>query len=236
MGSIPFGVVKWLELIWKADLPSNSKYLCAYLRTFMNDKSDMAWPSYARISSETGLSRPTISRHFEYLDAEGWLNRDKGNSNKNTRYYACIPNCVSEKLIADAMGGGSNVTLPRSNVTLPHVVTSVNSNKQVNIQSNKQYPLFEKIVDMYISIIKENCKAKGCFKESFLGSKERVKHLIARVDENEEHKKEEFWKAYFDNCQTISWIRDGIDGEPVCTIDMLVNKTKFYRNVEAFWA
>ena len=25
MGSIPFGVVKWLELIWLADLPPNSK-------------------------------------------------------------------------------------------------------------------------------------------------------------------------------------------------------------------
>ena len=105
-----------------------------------------------------------------------------------------------------------------------------------DIKTDKYFSLFEKIVDMYMSIIKENCKAKGCFKESFLGSKERVKHLIARVDENEEHQKEQFWKAYFDNCQTISWIRDGIDGEPVCTIDMLINKTKFYRNVEAFWA
>ncbi len=236
MGSIPFGVVKWLELIWLADLPPNSKYLCAYLRTFMNDKSDMAWPSYTRISSETGLSRPTISRHFDYLDSEGWLSRDKGNSNKSTRYYACIPDSVNEKLISDAIGGGSNASLLRSNVSLPKVVTSCNSNKQLNKQDNKQSPLLGKIVDMYLSIVKDNCNAKGCLKDHFLSSKERIKPLLARISENEEHQREEFWQAYFNNCKTISWIRDGIDGEAVCTIDMLINKTKFYRNVEAFWA
>jgi hypothetical protein len=202
----------------------------------MNDKSDMAWPSYARITNETGLSRPTIAKHFELMDGLGWLSRERGNSNKNTRYYACIPQSVSDEIIANAIDQGSKATLLRSKATLPRVVKPVNSNIQVNIQDNKQYPLFEKIIDMYIDIIKATCNAKGLFKDAFLNSKERMKPLMARVSENVEHEREEFWFHYLTECSKISWVRDGIDGEAVCTFDMLINKTKFNKNVEAFWA
>jgi len=99
-----------------------------------------------------------------------------------------------------------------------------------------RYPLFEKIIDMYVDIIKSNCNAKGVFKDKFFSSKERVKPLIERVKENAEHETEQFWFHYLTECSKISWVRDGINGEAVCTFDMLINKTKFNKNVEAFWA
>lgn len=91
------------------------------------------------------------------------------------------------------------------------------------------------VLDLYEPIILTKCNAKGFFKDSFLKSN-RVKPLLARISENEQHKSLEFWQNYFDRCCDIKWIRDGIDGEAKCTIDMLVNKTKFYRHVEEFWA
>lgn len=243
MGSIPFGVVKWLEFIWKADLPPYSKYLAAYLRTFMNDKSDMAWPSYSRMIHETNLSRSTIAKYLEVLEEHGWLVRDKGNTGKNTVYHAVIPSKVMSEMIESTSTCGELVNTKTStsgelgsSCGELGVVRVANSNKQLNKQSNKQDSLLGEIVDLYLSILKENCNVKGVFKESFLNSKERVKPLLARIKENDEHKKPQFWKAYFENCSRISWVKDGINGEAVCTLDMLINKTKFNRNVEAFWA
>lgn len=246
MGSIPFGVVKWLELIWKTDLPPNAKYLAAYLRTFMNDKSDMAWPSYARIVSETGLSKSTVAKYLEFLDGQQWLIRDKGNSTKNTRYHASIPQKVSQDLIENAIGGSTTHGL-RSTRDGLGVVRETDTNKQVNKQKNKQDlskskisgswdELASQILDYYLNDFRPHCKVKGFFKDQFLKSKERMKVLNARINENKDHESFAFWKAYFDNCKNITWIRDGINGDAVCTIDMLINKTKFYRHIEEFWA
>lgn len=102
--------------------------------------------------------------------------------------------------------------------------------------AEKHNGLAHKVVDSYSEIIKNKCHAKGVFKKTFLGNETRSKQLYARISENEEHQSTEFWQAYFNKCAEVRWIREGIDGEPVCTIDMLVNKTKFYKNVEAFWA
>lgn len=236
MGSIPFGVVKWLEFIWKADLPPYSKYLAAYLRTFMNDKSDMAWPSYSRMIHETNLSRSSIAKYLEVLEDHGWLVRDKGNTGKNTVYHAVIPSKVMTEMIESTSTCGVLVNKSTSTCGELKVVRVANSNIQINKQNNNQDSFLGEIVDLYLSIIKDNCNAKGLFKESFLNSKERVKPLLARIKENDEHKKIQFWRAYFENCSRITWVKDGINGEAVCTLDMLINKTKFNRNVEAFWA
>lgn len=96
--------------------------------------------------------------------------------------------------------------------------------------------LVDRILDMYDQIIKRNCLAKGFFPESFKKDDKRMKSLLARIRESDEHKNIEFWSNYFERCSGIKWVRDGIDGEAVCTIDMLINKTKFYKNIEAFWA
>lgn len=101
---------------------------------------------------------------------------------------------------------------------------------------NKPSSLYGEIIDAYIGIIGEKCKAKSVFKNTFLINPSRLKPLVSRVKENPEHQKIEFWENYFLKCSEVNWIRDGIDGEPVCTLDMLVNKTKFEKLVEGFWA
>ena len=173
---IKLSMINWLNCIWESDLPSNSKYLAAYLRKFMNDNQDMAWPSYSRISKETGLARPTISKYLAILDSNGWLKREKGNSEKNTVYYAVFPKQI-EQQIALVNGEGSkgdllgvvNEVNYGSKGDLLGVVNEVNSNKQVNKQSNKPKDIivekessFDKFWNMYDKKVgkKDKCRKK----------------------------------------------------------------------------
>jgi hypothetical protein len=57
VNGVDFSVINWMNCVWKSNLPPYCKYLASYLRKFMNDEQDIAWPSYARIIHETGLSR-----------------------------------------------------------------------------------------------------------------------------------------------------------------------------------
>lgn len=90
---IKSNIINWLEAIWCADLPSSSKLLAAYLRSFMNEKQNMAYPSISRIVYETGLSRNTVTRHIKLLESEGWLSVDHsiGGSGKCNQYIAILP-------------------------------------------------------------------------------------------------------------------------------------------------
>jgi len=173
-------------------------------------------------------SQQKIARLIRELESDGYL--ISSNFNKagydRTKWYSMPEYSIAQMETNHC----SNLNNGKFNSKQP--IPDINTDSKTDTPS----PLLGEIVDMYLSIVKDNCNAKGCLKDHFLSSKERVKPLLARISENEEHQKEEFWQAYFNNCKTISWIRDGIDGEAVCTIDMLINKTKFYRNVEAFWA
>lgn len=93
-------VIDWLNTIWKTDLPPNAKYIAAYLRRFMNDEKDMAWPSLARIRGETGLTQPTVLKYLGLLEREGWISRERGGPTTSTKYYARLP-----KKIEDAIHG-----------------------------------------------------------------------------------------------------------------------------------
>ena len=94
-------VIDWLNTIWETGLPYQSKYLACYLRKFMNSQHDMAYPSYARIIQETGLSRATIARYMKVLEDEKWIIRDTGNVGKNTTYTACFPTSITERLVSE---------------------------------------------------------------------------------------------------------------------------------------
>ena len=136
-------VVNWLNCIWLTDLPSNSKYLACYLRKFMNSNNDIAWPSYARIVSETGLSKSTVAKYLKILEQEGWIERHSGNSNTNTVYIASLPKQIGETVkefdnkIQDQLKGSASHGLRSARDEL-HVVRETDTNIQVNKQSNKQ--------------------------------------------------------------------------------------------------
>ncbi|AUR84361.1 winged helix-turn-helix DNA-binding domain protein [Vibrio phage 1.054.O._10N.261.52.A1] len=129
------GIINWMNCIWLTDLPSNSKYLACYLRKFMNDNQDMAWPSYARMIEETGLSRATVAKYLKLLEQEGWIQRERENG-ENTTYIAKLPLALEQgvknldssltELVQQVNGGSLGDELP--------LVRQLNTNKQVNKQ------------------------------------------------------------------------------------------------------
>lgn len=145
-------IINWLNCIWLTDLPANSKYLACYLRKFMNSNHDMAWPSYARIIDETGLSRATVAKYLKVLESEGWIKRESGNSTSNTVYFAVLPEVISDEIkeiddrIQSKLKGSSPAKL-RSTPAKQGVVREANTNTQLNKQSNNQYTDISKADD-----------------------------------------------------------------------------------------
>ncbi len=150
-------IINWLNCIWLTDLPANSKYLACYLRKFMNSNHDMAWPSYARIIEETGLSRATVAKYIKILESEGWINRQSGNSTTNTVYFAVLPKIINDEVkefddrIQARLKGSTSDKL-RSTPSKQGVVREVNTNTQLNKQSNNQYTDISKADDNLFSI------------------------------------------------------------------------------------
>jgi len=98
-----YTVFNWEQVIKKADLPANAKYIAFYLGTFMNAENDMAWPSLKRIEHETKLTRPTILKYIDVLVDEGFLIKGKrvhtsqGGEQLHNTYLVSIP----EKVVKD---------------------------------------------------------------------------------------------------------------------------------------
>ncbi len=106
----------WVQIVKKSDLPSNAKYVALYLGTFMNAEHDVAWPSMARISHETGLTKTTARKWLDYLNEAGWLVKSSGSrivstaggSQKNNEYAIRIPESFLRRVndcLPSAKGG-----------------------------------------------------------------------------------------------------------------------------------
>lgn len=119
-------MVNWLNCIWSSDLHPHSKYLACYLRRYMNDFHDMAWPSLSTIQGETGLSRPTVVKYLADLEKNGWLVKDSS-KHKSMTYIAVLPQRINQ-LVKEL-----NQT---SKGDLPALVNDVYPNKQSNKQEN----------------------------------------------------------------------------------------------------
>ena len=132
----------WVQLIKKADLPSNAKLLAFYLSTFMNAEHDIAWPSQSRISNETGLSEPTVRKWLQYLNENGWLvTRRKarvistGSQNyHHNEYLINIPEQRVNDLLSDMSRGknGSDQRVNESRAEGKQLTTNNNVNNNVN--------------------------------------------------------------------------------------------------------
>lgn len=141
------GIVNWMNCIWLTDLPANAKYLACYLRKYMNDNQDMAWPSYARMIEETGLSRQSIAKYLEVLEEEGWVMRER-EFGKNTVYTAVLPKAImlGIKNFDSSLQELVRVATESSSSGELDLVPQANTNKQVNKQvinkgSEEQFPL-----------------------------------------------------------------------------------------------
>lgn len=140
-------IINWMNCIWLADLPPNAKYLACYLRKFMNDYHDMAWPSYSRIIYETGLARSSVAKYLSVLECSGWIKRDK-TIGKSTTYLAVLPKNIemeleslsntASELVRHANQSGADTSTPRELGSTSRelvLVRHANTNKQLNKQS-----------------------------------------------------------------------------------------------------
>jgi len=130
-------IIDWLESIWKTDLPSNSKYIASYLRTYMNAKRDLCWPAVGTIARETGLSQNTVRTHIKILESNGWLAVDRtegGFKGETNRYLALIP----DSFLQDNEFEPLQPLNPTPATVEPLPLQQLKTNKQLNKQENKQ--------------------------------------------------------------------------------------------------
>lgn len=139
-------VFNWIKLIQKSkELPYQAKYLAHYLSTFMNAHNDMAYPSQARIISETGMSQSTVNRYLAVLEEQGWIIRDKGNSRRTTRYTTDIPNSLMMRLSSEMDSVTQTLSSELDSVTQTHrqchtdtkVVSHRHTNNKTITSNNK---------------------------------------------------------------------------------------------------
>ena len=175
----------WVKLILDADLPFQSKAIAMYLATFMNMDHHIAYPSWKRMIYELGISRATLHKYLEVLDKAGWIERDRGNSNKNTRYIATLPEAIEMVL-------GSSPHELRSSPHEPKVVRHTNPNKQVNKQNNNKPAKggvpYKEIADLYHQILPYHRK--------FVKWSDKRKKLLAKSWK--EYPDIDEWKDYFE--------------------------------------
>jgi len=158
----------WIESIWNTKLPQQSKLLACYLRRFMNSQKDMAYPSYARIIDETGLSRATVAKYLEVLESEGWLVRDSGRKGKNTVYYAAFPKQIEQaaKEIESSLAGKlvENTSSPAKPSSLGAKLSSSPAKHELNNKPNNELDniiIYAHFDDFYSIYPKKKDKAKA---------------------------------------------------------------------------
>ena len=68
--------IKWA---WKQStgLKSTEKYLLIYLSDRYNEEQGFAWPSISRMSKDTGISKSSIKRALNRLEALGYIRRQR---------------------------------------------------------------------------------------------------------------------------------------------------------------
>lgn len=94
--SISIRHINYGEVIWSSDLKSLTKLVGLFLSRCANGDAEVAWPSQARIASETGMSERSVRNHLDILEDGGWILRDRGGLSVGgevniTRYILDIP-------------------------------------------------------------------------------------------------------------------------------------------------
>ena len=77
----------------------------------MNLEHDIAWPSMARLSEETGLAKNTVRKYLDWLHDHGWLIKTRGGhavttaggSQKSNTSAINLPEAVIHSIIASGI-------------------------------------------------------------------------------------------------------------------------------------
>ena len=81
----------WIKMVQKSSLGAYEKSVAHYLSTYMNQNQDVAWPSQSRMFTEMSIAKSTLNKSLNALESKGWLVRERGCPNKNTRYLINVP-------------------------------------------------------------------------------------------------------------------------------------------------
>ena len=136
---------KWEEIILESDLPAYAKYLGLYLRTFMNNKQDVAWPSLSRISQDTGLSKPTVIKYLDVLEDGQFLIKTQsvsssmGGDQLHNNYIAHLPEKVVKEIYYPTQKG-SKADEQRGLISEAKVVNELYpNNNRITINNNTRF-------------------------------------------------------------------------------------------------
>ena len=78
----PYGIV--LQEVLKSDkLTMKSKLVYSMLTTYVNGKGGKCWPSITKLTSDLGISRPTVINGIKELINAGIITRETGKNNRN---------------------------------------------------------------------------------------------------------------------------------------------------------
>ena len=175
--------LNWLYLIFNTDLPQQSKFIAAYLNTYMNSGAHAAWPSIGRMIQDTSMSKSSVIRYTKVLEEEGWLSKKPGgvfNGRNTPNTYTMIwPKGIgasSEVGSVSVIPPSSSVTPPSSSVTPPGSCVTPKSERESERESEKRLSTYvdhevinappaarvpyQKIVDAYHDRLPELCQVR----------------------------------------------------------------------------
>lgn len=82
----------WNLLVWETDLGCHAKIVACYLRTYMNDYQEIAFPSVGKVAGYCGISENTVRKALRELCAAGYLLEGGYHPKYQTRIYSiCTP-------------------------------------------------------------------------------------------------------------------------------------------------
>lgn len=229
----------WVQIVKKSELPSNAKYLALYLATFMNAEHDIAWPSMARISHETGLSKMTCRKWLDYLHENDWLTKTRnthfvtgsGGTQRHNEYAVRLPETVVRGAIGylPLSGRGANHLPKGGKPFAPN--NNINNNKTKDICENlpvsTRCPVQE-IVKKYHLILPELPKIQKLTKNRESYIRQRWREDLTDLDQ---------WENYFNFVRQSDFLMGRTEPRPGhrvfrADLDFLIKPSSFTKIAE----
>jgi DNA-binding MarR family transcriptional regulator len=84
---MPYNHFTTAEMLWKAKIPPNCKFVALCILKHRNNKNGFCFPSQETISKETGLSKPTVKRAIKQLEELAIIEVERSHRHSNQYYF-----------------------------------------------------------------------------------------------------------------------------------------------------
>jgi len=86
----------------QADIKNcHAKWLMVVLADHANEETHQCWPSLDRLQARTHMDKSTVTRKLNWLEENGWITRERGNSKRSTLYTIFPTDAHSISAVAD---------------------------------------------------------------------------------------------------------------------------------------